>query len=251
MKKTNLKKRTTKDADEVIKILDEISGKKETAKSEQKHENENINKKKTVKLNNRNRNNNVLKKTKPNLVDKTKLYSLSEAIELLKKINKSKFKSSLELHLNTTEKGIKMNVSLPHGTGKQVKVSVVDDTVLSNIDKGIIDFDILIAHPSYMPKLAKYAKILGPKGLMPNPKNGTVTPNVEKAKSDFSKGQVQIKTESNFPLIHLSVGKLDMQTQDLSENVKAVIESIKKNKIKSAFLAGTMTPSVKLDIEKI
>jgi large subunit ribosomal protein L1 len=187
------------------------------------------------------------KKTKPQLVDKTKLYGLTEAIDLLKKISKTKFVSSLELHLNLLEKGVKLNVPLPFGTGKKVKVAVVSDEILTNIDKGIIDFDVLITHPSFMPRLAKFAKVLGPKGLMPNPKNGTVTANVEKAVADFSKGQVQVKTEPEAPIIHQLIGKIDMKTEELEANIRAVLDAVKKTKIRSAFLSGTMTPSVKLD----
>lgn len=190
-------------------------------------------------------------KIKPQLVDKTQMYDLNEAIELLKKICKTKFVSSLELHINTTEKGIKQNTVLPFGTGKKIKIAVVDDKVLENIEKGVIDFDILIAHPSFMPKLAKLAKILGPKGLMPNPKNGTVTPDTDKAIASFSKGQVQIKTEADFPLIHQLVGKINMETKELLANIQTVIEAVKKNRIKTAYLSGTMTPSVKLDVAKI
>lgn len=190
-------------------------------------------------------------KVKPQLVDKTKMYDLKEAIDLLKKICKTKFVSSVELHINTTEKGIKQKATLPFGTGKKVKVAVVDDQILKDIEAGKIDFDILIAHPSFMPKLAKLAKILGPKGLMPNPKNGTVTPDTEKAIANFSKGQIQIKTEADFPLIHQLIGKINMETKELTANIQTVIEAVKKNRIKTAYLSGTMTPSVKLDIAKI
>lgn len=189
-------------------------------------------------------------KTKVDLVDRTKFYDLTEAVELLKKINKAKFVSSVELHINTTEKGIKQNTVLPFGTGKKIKIAVVDDKVLADIEGGKIDFDVLISHPSFMPKLAKLAKILGPKGLMPNPKNGTVTTDTEKAIASFSKGQVQIKTEADFPLIHQLVGKINMETKELAANIQAVIEAVKKNRIRSAYLSGTMTPSVKLNLEK-
>jgi large subunit ribosomal protein L1 len=263
MKKINSnKKKITKEADDVISILDEISKGKDgkdkiektvskTVKQPARHvasqgdagEKNSV----TVKENPDQKEKTTKKAKKKSNLDRTKLYSAKEAIELLKKEAKTKFVSSLELHLNLLEKGFKQNVPLPFGTGKKVNVAVVSDELLASIEKGVIDFDILITNPSFMPKLAKFAKVLGPKGLMPNPKNGTVTTNVEKAVLDFSKGQVQIKTESEAPLIHQLIGKVDMKTEELEANIKAIIDAVKKTKIKSAFLAATMTPSLKLD----
>lgn len=184
-------------------------------------------------------------------IDKSKLYDLREAIELLKKTAKTRFVSSVELHLNTTEKGIKVNVALPHGTGKEIKVAVVNDDILKKLEAGVIDFDVLITEPVWMPKLAKFAKMLGPKGLMPNPKNGTITSDVKKAVEQFSHGQIQVKTEAEFPLIHQLVGKADMTTAELAANIKTVVEAVKKPRIKSAFLKTTMSQSIKLDVTKI
>ncbi len=102
-----------------------------------------------------------------------------------------------------------------------------------------------------MPKLAKVARILGPKGLMPNPKNGTITTDIEKAKAAFSKGQIQVKTEANFPLIHQLVGKISIKPEELAENINAVINAVKKTKILSAYVKTTMSPALKLDLAKI
>jgi large subunit ribosomal protein L1 len=245
------RKAINKEADDVIQILDSIShekDKKNIGVTVKQKDSETVDKKVVKKKKAVAEKVEAKPKTKkPDFVDRTKLYNAKEAIELLKKNIKTKFVSSLELHLNTLEKGIKQNVPLPFGTGKQVKVAVVSDELLISIEKGIIDFDVLITHPSFMPRLAKFAKVLGPKGLMPNPKNGTVTPNVEKAVADFSKGQVQVKTESEAPIIHQLIGKIDMKTEELEANIIAIVEAVKKNKIKSAYLAGTMSSSVKLD----
>ena len=111
-------------------------------------------------------------------IDKSKTYSLSDAISLVKKTSFSKFDGSVELHINVSDKGIRGTVSLPHGTGKQVRVKIADDKLISDLSaNGKIDFDILVASPEMMPKLAKIAKILGPRGLMPNPKTNTIGEN--------------------------------------------------------------------------
>jgi len=185
------------------------------------------------------------------LIDKTKLYLLNDAIEILKKMKLSKFDESVELHLNVDETGLKGEIDLPHSTGKTVKVTVVDDKVLADIEKGKIDFDILVTHPSYMPKLAKFAKVLGPKGLMPNPKAGTISPNPEEVVKKFSKGILRWKTEAKFPLIHQMIGKISFETKSLAENAEKFIVTVGKLHVKKAFIKSTMSPSLKLDIEKI
>jgi large subunit ribosomal protein L1 len=151
--------------------------------------------------------------------------------------------------LNVDEAELKGEVELPHSTGQTVKVTVVDDTVLANIEKGKIDFDVLVTHPSYMPKLAKFAKILGPKGLMPNPKAGTISTNPEEVVKKFSKGVLRWKTESKFPLVHQMIGKISLDTKALVENAEKFIHSVKTNHIKKAFIKSTMSPSLKLDID--
>jgi len=182
------------------------------------------------------------------VIDKNKLYSIKEAISLLKKIRYANFDESFELHLNVDKVGLKGEVELPYSLGKRVRVAIVDEQVLSKIEAGKIDFDVLIAHPSFVPKLVKYAKILGPKGLMPNPKNGTVSPNPKEAAEKFQKGLLHWKTESKFPLIHQMIGKISQKDEEIEENIKSFLKAVGLNHIKEAFLKTTMSPSVKLDL---
>src|SRR3990167_9721479 len=111
--------------------------------------------------------------------------NLKQAIELLKKIKYAKFDESIEIHIKILEEGQRGEVKLPNSIGKEVRVRVLDDSLIEQIEKGKIDFDILIAHPSYMPKIVKFAKILGPKGLMPNPKAGTISEKPEESAKKF------------------------------------------------------------------
>lgn len=180
------------------------------------------------------------------LIDRTKVYPLLTALELVKKANLTKFDPTIEVHINTLEKGIKGNVVLPHGLGKELRVAVVTDKLLEEIAKGKINFDVLISHPNFMPKLAKLAKILGPKGLMPNPKNGTISDNPEEATKKFS-GTLQFKTEGDFPIIHSIIGKASFAEKKLEENFQALINAIGVVKIKSVYLKATMSPSVKVE----
>lgn len=185
------------------------------------------------------------------LVDRSKLYSLKEAVKLIEKMKSAKFDESVELHLNVDEKGLKGEVELPHSTGKTIKITIVDDKVLSDIERGKIDFDVLVTHPSYMPKLARFAKILGPKGLMPNPKAGTISPNPEEVAKKYSKGGLRWKTEAKFPLVHQMIGKISAGEKPLTENAEKFLDSVGINHIKSAFIKSTMSPSVKLDPQKL
>ncbi len=186
------------------------------------------------------------------LVDKTKLYSLSQAVSLIKQTSLTKFDGTVELHINLNpqmlgeKKDMRGSINFPHGTGQQVRVVIADDAVLDAVTAGKIDFDILVAHPSMMPKLAKVARILGPKGLMPNPKNGTVTPDPEKRAKELSHGQVNFKTEPDQPLIHLSVGKVSFEEKQLVENVEAALTAIGTSKIAKATIAASMGPGVKI-----
>jgi len=182
------------------------------------------------------------------LVDKNKIYSLAEGIELLKNLKTAKFDETVELHINTTEAGISGNMTLPHGTGKEIKVAIANDEILAEVEKGKINFDVLIATPAQMPTLAKVARVLGPRGLMPNPKNGTISDKPEEAAKKFQGGQISFKTESKLPLIHLSVGKLSFKDSDLKENITTAISAVKKNRIKNITLKSTMSPGIKLSI---
>ncbi len=193
------------------------------------------------------------------LVDKTKTYSLKDASELLPKLSMTKFDETVELHLNTTESGISGKLNLPHGTGKTVRIAIADptadapgtDALLKKIESGAIEFDILLATPEAMPKLARVARVLGPKGLMPNPKNGTVTKNPKDAAKQYESGQVNFKTEAKFPLIHLTIGKVSFGPKKLEENIKAALTTVSVKKIKDATLKSTMSPAIKLQISSL
>ena len=188
------------------------------------------------------------------LVDRSKLYPTAEAVALVKKTSFTKFDGTVELHINLNpltlgdKKDLRGSVTLPHGTGKEVKVAIADDKILDEVTAGKINFDILVAHPSMMPKLAKVARILGPKGLMPNPKNGTVTPDPDKRAKELSHGQVNFKTEPDQPLIHMIVGKVSFEDKKLVDNIAAVIEAVGSGKVAKATIAATKGPGIKLKI---
>lgn len=175
---------------------------------------------------------------------------LSRSIELLRKFKSSSFDESVELHINAKEKGISGMVVLPHGTGKTLKIVVANDAVIAEIEKGKIDFDILVATPQMMPMLAKVAKVLGPKGLMPNPKNGTITTNTDDAVKKLSAGQISFKTESGAPLIHLMVGKLSFNDKQLEQNISTVLSAIGVSKIDKVTLKSTMSPAIHLHVKQ-
>ena len=182
------------------------------------------------------------------MVDRNKTYSLTDALDLLEKLKKSKFDETVELHINTIEAGLSGNAVLPHGTGKAFRVAIANDEILSEVQKGNINFDMLLADPSMMPKLARVAKFLGPRGLMPNPKNGTLTKDPEKTAAGFKKGQTNFKTEAKSPIMHLSVGKISFGTKKLSENIKTILDTVKKEKIRNVTLKSTMSPGIKLEV---
>ncbi len=187
-------------------------------------------------------------------LDPTKQYEISEAVAILRQISLAKFDSTVELHINTNQKGLRGSADLPHGSGKEIKVEVVDgsnvDDLVQKVEKGKIDFDVLVAHPQAMSKLTKIAKFLGPKGLMPNPKNGTISTEPEKVAAKMKKGEISWKTESSFPIIHLVIGKLSFKDKQLIENFWAIIKSIGENKIKNITLKSTISPGIKVDFKK-
>lgn len=182
------------------------------------------------------------------LIDRAKTYTLGEALELLEKLQRKSFDETVELHLNTLTAGLSGNITLPHGTGKKTKVAIATDALITEIEKGIINFDILVAEPSMMAKLARVAKVLGPKGLMPNPKNGTITPNPEEVAKKYEGGQVNFKTESKTPVMHLTVGKISFGKEKLTQNIEALISAVKKSNIVNATLKSTMSPGIKIKI---
>lgn len=187
------------------------------------------------------------------LVERTKLYPLSDAVSLFKKTSLTKFDGTVELHVGLNpnalgdKKEFRTSVSLPHGTGKKITVAIADDALIEEIASGKISFDILVAHPSMMAKLAKVARILGPKGLMPNPKTGTVSPEPEKRVKELSSGQINIKTEPGNPIIHMPVGKVSFSDSDIIENIQAVTSAL-GTKVSKITISSTMGPGVKVQI---
>jgi ribosomal protein L1 len=206
-------------------------------------------------------------------VEAGKLYNVEEAVALAKKTSTVKFDATVELHVNLgvdprqADQNIRDNLVLPAGTGKTVRVAVFDDqkvdgadisgveALTKQLDKGEFSFDVLIATPAQMQNLGKYARILGPRGLMPNPKSGTVTTDVAKAVAEAKAGRVEYRVDST-GIVHLGVGKVSFTPAQLSQNIQAVLTSLKANKpsslkgiyIKSMHLTTTMGPSIKLDV---
>lgn len=210
-------------------------------------------------------------------IDRSKQYALKEALELAIKTSTTKFDSTVELHIRLNvdpkqaDQNIRDNVVLPSGTGKTVRIAVYSDDenvdkakkagadvagsddFLADLDKEKIDFDVLIATPNVMQKLAKYARLLGPKGLMPNPKSGTVTADVEKAIQAAKAGKVEYRVDS-YGIIHASIGKASFGADKLLLNAQAILASVKQNKpsslkgvyVNSIAAATTMGPSVKV-----
>lgn len=184
-------------------------------------------------------------------VDQTQKYNIEEAVKLVKELAPANFEESVELHIESRKENISGSFNLPHGSGKEKKVVVFDEKVLKQIEDQKIDFDVLIAKPEDMAKLAKHAKFLGPRGLMPNPKKGTITTTPEKAIKEFSGGKVHYKTEKKAPLVHLTVGKINFEEKKLVENLTAVFKELNPKTLKKASLCSSMGPGLKLDITKI
>lgn len=210
------------------------------------------------------------------LIEKGKAYGITEAVDLALKTNPAKFDASVELHVNLgvdprqADQNIRDNLVLPAGSGKNVRVAVFDDAqvegadiagvevVTKALEKGELNFDVLIATPAQMPKLGKFARTLGPRGLMPNPKSGTVTNDTAKAVAEAKAGRVEYRVDST-GIIHLGIGKTSFSKAQILENVQAVFASIKGNKpasvkssyLKAAYLTTTMGPSILIDLASI
>lgn len=210
--------------------------------------------------------------------DANKSYPLKEALDLAVKTSPTKFDATVELHINLgvdpkqADQNIRQMVVLPAGTGKTVRVAVFADNddiskakkagadiaageeFLQQLDKGTLDFDILISTPTMMAKLGKYARVLGPKGLMPNPKSGTVTANVAKAVTEAKAGRVEFRVDST-GIVHVGIGKVSFGKEKLAQNAQAILDSVKAAKpasvkgvyLKSTYVTTSMGPSIKLE----
>jgi len=181
-------------------------------------------------------------------VDRSKLYSLADAVPLVLELANTKFKESIELHLSIKKLGFSSKIDLPHSTGSSKKIEIANEGTVKKLEEGKIDFDILLATADMMPKLVPFAKILGPKGMMPNPKKGTLIKSEEDA-SKFNANSTEIKTEKKFPLVHVVIGKSDMKQADIIENIEAVVKTFGPRQVKKAHLSSSMGPSVKVLLE--
>ncbi len=199
------------------------------------------------------------------LVEKTKRYPLNEAVELAQKVSYTKFPSTMEIHINTAVKGVRGLITLPYASGKKLKILafgkdadksgadvVGTDEILADIIKGKTgDIDFIVTTPEWMPKLARAAKVLGPRGMMPNPKNGTITDNLSKVVAELQGGKVEYKSENAAQVIHLAIGKTSQPAEEISANVKLLYQTIGKSRIRKITLSPTMGPGVKVDLNSI
>lgn len=211
-------------------------------------------------------------------LEKDKVYNLTDAVALAVETNPTKFDASVEIHVRLgvdprqADQNIRATVSLPNGTGKTVRVAVFapeadfaaakkagadvvgDEDFLKQLDKETLDFDVLIATPQYMPKLGKYARLLGPRGLMPNPKAGTVATDVAKAVTEAKAGKVEYRVDKQ-AIVHLSIGKVSFGAKKLEENAKAFFDSLQSQKpsslknayVKTTSISTTMGPGIKVE----
>ena len=181
-------------------------------------------------------------------VDRTKLYPVKDAVNLLLKLPRAKTDETVEVHLLTVSDKVAGEVKLPHGTGRTQKIVIFSEDVLKSLDKGKTDFDLLIARPTDMAKLAKYAKVLGPKGLFPNPKNGTISADPEKTVKEISGGKTRFKTESKAPLVHFVIGKISFGENKLTANLEALIKAVNPTQIVKIVLTSSQSPGIKLKV---
>ena len=216
-------------------------------------------------------------------LDETNAYALDEAVALLKETAPAKFDETIEFVVNLgvdprhADQQVRGTVSLPHGTGKDVRVLVfadgedvqaardagadhvgLDDLITKITKEGWTDFDVAIATPPVMRDVGKLGKVLGPRGLMPNPKTGTVTPNVAQAVKDFKAGRIEYRTDKA-GVVHAPVGKASFEAGNLKENIMTVADALARAKpasskgayMKSSFLSSTMGPSLRVDVASL
>lgn len=183
------------------------------------------------------------------LVNKKKVYRLEDAIKLVKQISYSKFDETVEVHIRTVvnkrQDLLRGMVVLPSGSPKTVNVKIADEKTIEEIKSGKIDFDVLLSTPEMMPKLASVAKILGPRGLMPNPKSGTVTANPEESAKELINGRIEYKTDS-LGNIHSGLAKVSWDDKKIMDNINALINVIPVNRILSISICSSMGPGVKI-----
>ena len=212
------------------------------------------------------------------LIEKGKTYNLKDALDLATKTSPVKFDATVEAHIRLgvdprqADQNIRSTVVLPNGNGKTIRVAVFapldevkkakaagadiaeDEEFTRQLEKGIIDFDVLISTPQYMPKLGKFARLLGPKGLMPNPKAGTVTTDIEKAVKEAKAGKVEYRVDKQ-SVVHIGLGKVSFGTDKLLENATTFFDSLKSQKpaslkgqyVKSVFITTSMGPSIPVE----
>ena len=211
-------------------------------------------------------------------VDKDKLYLIDEAMALVKEVNTAKFDASVDLHVRLgvdprkADQAIRGTVTLPNGTGKTKKVLVLCtpdkedeakeagadhvglDEYITKIQQGWTDIDVIIAAPNVMGQVGKVGRILGPRGLMPNPKSGTVTPNIADAVKDVKGGKISFRVDK-YGIIHSSIGRVSFTPEKLTQNASELLQTINKLKpssakgtyMKSVSVASTMSPGIKID----
>ena len=181
-------------------------------------------------------------------IDRNKLYPVPDAIKLIKETSYSSFDGTVELHLIVKRVGLTSNVMLPHPFGKTKKIEIASDETIEKLKAGRIDFDVLLATPEMMPKLVPFARLLGPKGLMPNPKNKTLITNPsDKSEALKSADSMFLKTEKESPVIHTVVGKVSFEDKNLQENVEAILSAIGVKQIEKVYIKSSMSPSVKVN----
>lgn len=215
-------------------------------------------------------------------VDKNKLYSLTDATKLVKEVNVAKFNASVDVHIilgvdpKKADQAIRGTAALPHGTGKTKRVLVLTtpdkedearkagadfvglDEFVAKIEGGWMEFDVVIATPNVMAKIAKIGKVLGPRNLMPNPKSGTVTPEVGKAVEEVKKGKIAFKVDK-FGIVHTSVGRTSFSPEQLHENTTALLQTLSRMKpatakgvyFKGISMASTMSPGINVDYKTV